>query len=168
MGCVSLLGGNFFWDEWNSGNCQIDYEIDFGNWMQSWVNIWLFFNFSLPSPAIVKVLQLLIAIFVLMHSALTVQTIRMICCMLSLPIMLKYFECWSGSKLLITWIAKVLHQWTFFAKSRVHCIDVLAIFIVSGGHSQKKKISISLLSPNNFSNLHNIFRFTFVEIRSFM
>lgn len=133
-GYVSLLGGNIFWDEWNSSICRIVNEIDFTIDLPSWVNIWLFFNFSLPTPAIVKILQFLIAIFVLMHSAMTIQTVRMICCVLFLAIMLKYFKCWSGSKILITWVAKVIHQRTFFAESCVHCIDVLTIFIVSGCH----------------------------------
>lgn len=95
---------------------------------------WLFLNFSLPTPAIVKILQLLITITVLINFSLAVKAIRMICRMLFLSIMPEHFQCWGGGKLFVARKTKETLLRTLLSKSRVHCINVLTIFIVSSCH----------------------------------
>lgn len=104
-------------------------------WDETHFSVDLFFDFSLPSPTIMKILQFLITITVLIDFTMTIQTIWMVCGMFLLPIMFKHFECWCGCKFFIACKAEIRFRYAFFTESCMYCIDMLTILlIISGCH----------------------------------
>lgn len=95
---------------------------------------WSSFNALFPSQAVVKILQILAAISILIHFALAVKTIGIICGMLSFTIMLKHFQYWGGLKFFVASKTKILCRWIFFPKSRVDCIGLFTIFTITWCH----------------------------------
>lgn len=94
----------------------------------------LFFNFSLPSPTIVEILQFLVSITVLIHFPVAVQTIGMICGMVLFAVVLEHFEGWGSREFFVACKTEELLQWRLFTKSCVHCIDMLTIFTIASRH----------------------------------